>query len=94
MEESHSYYDFQNIINTSNKLSNERMDLLEIYLRQVLKDNTEFRNNIKNVKQQIKESSNYIDWYFRLPFYKLFWYKICNKNIKLIYLKQKENGDL
>lgn len=94
MEESHTYYDFQNTINTSNKLVSERIDLLEVYLKQALKDNTFFRKQLKELEERLDESDNYVDWYFKVPIYKLVWYRICKKNIFEIYLKQKENGDL
>ena len=87
---SHTYYDFQTTIETSNKNTNERLDLIEIYFKQVLKDNTEFRKNLKELKERLDESDGYVDWYFKTPIYKLFWYKLCNKNIWEIYLKQKE----
>ena len=93
-EQSHSYYDFQNIINTSNKSANDRIDLIEVYFKQVLKDNTEFRKNLKELKERLDESDSYVDWYFKIPFYKLIWYKLCNKNIWEIYLKQKEYGSI
>ena len=94
MEESHSYYDFQNIINTSNKKANDRIDLLEIYFNQALKDNNSLKKEIKELQERLDESDDYIDWYFKIPFYKLIWYRILKKNMFEIYINQKENGNI
>lgn len=94
MEESHSYYDFQNTINTSNKAVNERLDLLEIYFREVLKNNTLFKKSLDNLCKENKDLEDYINWYNQLPLYKLISYKIINKDIRKIYLKQKLDGSL
>lgn len=94
MEESHSYYDFQNMINTSNKAVNERLDLLEIYFKEVLKNNTLFKKSLDNLSKENKDLEDYINWYNRLPLYKLISYKIINKDIRKIYLKQKLDGSL
>ena len=88
MEESHSYYDFQNIINTSNKKINERVDLMEVYFNQMLKDNTFFRKQLKELEEKLNDSGYYINWYMKLPLYKLIWYKICKKNFYEIYSNQ------
>ncbi len=88
MEESHSYYDFQNIINTSNKEINERVNLMEVYFNQMLKDNTFFRKQLKELEEKLNDSDYYINWYMKLPLYKLIWYRICKKNFYEIYSNQ------
>lgn len=78
---SHTYYDFQTTIETSNKNTNERIDLIEIYFKQVLKDNTNFKKqqNILEINQN--KVYEFIKWYINIPLYKFIWWKITNTNI-------------
>lgn len=78
---SHTYYDFQTTIETSNKNTNERLDLIEIYFKQVLKDNTNFKKQLNKLELNQTQSDNFINWYLTIPLYKIIWWKITNANI-------------
>ncbi len=92
--ESNSYYDFQTRINTANKSTNERIDLMEVYFNQVLKNNTEFKEKLKQLENNNKDINNFLEWYINLPIYKIIWYKIRHKNFynHLKLINNKLNG--
>ena len=89
------YVDFKDTILNETKTLQNRIDFLEIYEKQMLKELSDLSKkvnyNTQKIDDYIKEIEDFFAWYYSQNIFKKIWWNICKLNYK--QLKEIKNND-
>lgn len=90
-----TYFDFKHNIENNKKLTQSRVDFLEIYVKRALEEYTKIDSRFTQLQNQysafMNETSDFFDWYLSQNIFKKIWWNIRKLNYK--QLKQIKDND-
>ena len=90
-----TYFDFKHNIENNKKLTQSRVDFLEIYVKKALEEYTKIDSRFTQLQTQyskfMNETSDFFDWYLSQNIFKKIWWNIRKLNYK--QLKQIKDND-
>ena len=88
------YVDFKDTILNEAKTLQNRIDFLEIYEKQMLKELSDLSKKVNyntlKIDDYIKETEDFFVWYYSQSIFKKIWWNICKLNYK--QLKEIKNN--
>lgn len=90
-----TYFDFKHNIENNKKLTQSRVDFLEIYVKKALEEYAKIDSRFTQLQNQysafMNETSDFFDWYLSQNIFKKIWWNIRKLNYK--QLKQIKDND-
>ena len=93
-----TYFDFKHNIESNEKLIQNRVDFLEIYVKKALEEYVKIDNKFEQLQTQyntfINETSDFFDWYLGQNVFKKIWWNIRKLNYKQLKQIKDNNGSI
>ena len=91
-----TYFDFKHNIESNEKLIQNRVDFLEIYVKKALEEYVKIDSRFEQLQTQyntfINETSDFFDWYLSQNVFKKIWWNIRKLNYKQLKQIKNNNG--
>lgn len=92
------YFDFKNSIERMSKEQNDRIDTVEIYLKQVLKSNQNLEKRLNDINEKfnkyISEVKKFNDWYNSQSIFKIIKWKLLKRDNEYLIKQFKKDERL
>ena len=92
-----TYFDFKHNIESNEKLVQNRIDFLEIYVKKALEEYVKIDSRFEQLQTQyntfINETSDFFDWYLSQNAFKKIWWNIRKLNYKQLKQIKDNNGN-
>ena len=93
-----TYFDFKHNIESNEKLIQNRVDFLEIYVKKALEEYVKIDSRFEQLQTQyntfINETSDFFDWYLSQNIFKKIWWNIRKLNYKQLKQIKDNNGSI
>ena len=93
-----TYFDFKHNIESNEKLMQNRVDFLEIYVKKALEEYVKIDNRFEQLQTQyntfINETSDFFAWYLSQNIFKKIWWNIRKLNYKQLKQIKNNNGSI